>query len=84
MYRGGGRGGEKEANLSVWIWVGHLDDGSNGECTVGGDGHADGAVHLAWCSLVEGGDSEASGDGNGVSMARSLSTSASGERDMAA
>nr|GEZ00241.1 hypothetical protein [Tanacetum cinerariifolium] len=50
----------------------------------GGDGNVAGAVHLARRSLVEGGDSEASGDGDGVDMARSLSTSASGGKDMAA
>nr|GFC76860.1 hypothetical protein [Tanacetum cinerariifolium] len=37
-----------------------------------------------WCFLAEGGDSEASGDGGEVGMARSLSTSASGGKDMAA
>nr|GEZ04731.1 hypothetical protein [Tanacetum cinerariifolium] len=36
----------------------------------GGDGNASRAVHLAKCSLTEGGDSEASGDGDGVGMAR--------------
>nr|GFD30594.1 hypothetical protein [Tanacetum cinerariifolium] len=41
-----------------------------------------GAVHLARRSPAEGGDSEISGDGGGVGMARSLSTSASGGRDM--
>nr|GFA67262.1 hypothetical protein [Tanacetum cinerariifolium] len=50
----------------------------------GGDGSAAKAVHLARRSPVEGGDSEASGDGDGVGMARSLSTSASGGKDMAA
>nr|GFD56648.1 hypothetical protein [Tanacetum cinerariifolium] len=50
----------------------------------GGDGHADGAVHLARRSSAEGGDSETSGDGSGVDMARSLSTFAFGGRDMAA
>nr|GFD37218.1 hypothetical protein [Tanacetum cinerariifolium] len=48
-----------------------------------GDGNAAGAVHLAKRSPTEGGDSEASGYGDGVGMARSLSTSASGEKDMA-
>ncbi|GJT93881.1 hypothetical protein Tco_1082726 [Tanacetum coccineum] len=52
------------------------DDGSNGdECTGG-------AVHLARRSPAEGGDSEIGGDGDGVVMARSLSTSASNGRDM--
>ncbi|GKE03845.1 hypothetical protein Tco_1395863, partial [Tanacetum coccineum] len=46
--------------------------------TGGGDECAGGAVHLARCSPAEG------GDGDGVVMARSLSTSASGGRDMEA
>ncbi|GJT95526.1 hypothetical protein Tco_1091044, partial [Tanacetum coccineum] len=47
------------------------DDGSKGdECAGGGD------------ECAEGGDSEMGGDGDGVVMARSLSTSASGGRDM--
>nr|GFA89670.1 hypothetical protein [Tanacetum cinerariifolium] len=50
----------------------------------GGDGNAAGAVHLARRSPAEGADNEVSGDGNGVGMARSLSTSASGGKDMAA
>ncbi|GKD90449.1 hypothetical protein Tco_1365956 [Tanacetum coccineum] len=62
-----------DAILSVWIWVRHPGDG--GEC-------AGGAVHLARRSPAEGGDSEVGGDGDGVVMARSLSTSASGGRDM--
>nr|GEX43676.1 hypothetical protein [Tanacetum cinerariifolium] len=61
-----------------------LNDGSNGDGIGGGDGHADRAVHLARRSFVEGGDSEVIGDGGGVGMARSLSTSTSGGRDMAA
>ncbi|GJX58427.1 hypothetical protein Tco_0289817 [Tanacetum coccineum] len=52
------------------------DDGSNGDECAGG------AVHLARRSPAEGGDSEIGGDGDGVVMARSLSTSASGGRDM--
>ncbi|GKA87156.1 RNA-directed DNA polymerase, eukaryota, reverse transcriptase zinc-binding domain protein [Tanacetum coccineum] len=44
----------------------------------------DGAVHLARGSSAEGGDSEVSGDDGGVGMARSLSTSTSGGRDMEA
>ncbi|GJS29566.1 hypothetical protein Tco_0490186 [Tanacetum coccineum] len=40
------------------------------------------AMHLARRSPAEGGDSEIGGDGDGVVMARSLSTSASGGRDM--
>ncbi|GKF24093.1 hypothetical protein Tco_0076415, partial [Tanacetum coccineum] len=39
-------------------------------------------VHLARRSPTEGGDSETGGDGDGVVMARSLSTSASGGRDI--
>ncbi|GJY85477.1 hypothetical protein Tco_0499503 [Tanacetum coccineum] len=39
---------------------------------------------LGWTPDDEGGDSEISGDGGGVGMARSLSTSASGGRDMEA
>ncbi|GJR83369.1 hypothetical protein Tco_0154154 [Tanacetum coccineum] len=65
-------------------WVGHPDDGSNGDGTGGGDECTDIAVHLVRCSLAECGDSEVSGDGGGVGMARSLSTSASGRRDMEA
>ncbi|GJY01027.1 hypothetical protein Tco_0359179, partial [Tanacetum coccineum] len=64
----------------VWIWVGHPDDGSNGDGTGGGDECADGAVHLAKRSPAEGGDSKIGGDGGGVGMARSLSTYASGGR----
>ncbi|GKB97066.1 hypothetical protein Tco_0983203, partial [Tanacetum coccineum] len=60
------------------------DDGSNGDGTDGGDESACGAVHLARRSPAEGGDSEIGGDGDGVGMARSLSTSASGGRDMEA
>nr|GEX41794.1 hypothetical protein [Tanacetum cinerariifolium] len=58
---------------------GGYENGSNG-----GDGNAVGAVHLARHSFADGGDSEVSGDGDGVGMARSLSTSASGGRDMEA
>ncbi|GJR09631.1 hypothetical protein Tco_0792283 [Tanacetum coccineum] len=68
----------------VEVMVGHPDDGSNGDSTGGGDECPDGAVHLARCSPAEGGDSEIGGDGGGVGMARSLSTSASGGRDMEA
>nr|GEU95165.1 hypothetical protein [Tanacetum cinerariifolium] len=55
---------------------GYKDGGS------GGDGNAARAMHLARRSLAEGGNSEVSGDGGGVGIARSLSTSASGGRDM--
>nr|GFC78995.1 hypothetical protein [Tanacetum cinerariifolium] len=60
--------------------VGYVPSGGGS----GGDGNAAGAVHLARCYPTEGGDSEASGDGDGVGMARSLSTSAFGGKDMAA
>ncbi|GKF13259.1 hypothetical protein Tco_0054721, partial [Tanacetum coccineum] len=56
--------------------VGHPDDGSKGDECAGG------AMNLARHSLAESGDSEVGGDGDGVVMARSLSTSASGGRDM--
>nr|GFD08032.1 hypothetical protein [Tanacetum cinerariifolium] len=39
-------------------------------------------MHLARHSFTDGGDSEVSGDGGGVGMAKSLSTSASGGRDI--
>ncbi|GKB72979.1 hypothetical protein Tco_0934391 [Tanacetum coccineum] len=73
MYRDGGSGGR-----------GGDDDGSNGDGIGGGDECADGAVHLARRSLTEGGDSEVSGDGGRVGMARSLSISASGGKDIKA
>ncbi|GJU28097.1 putative reverse transcriptase domain-containing protein [Tanacetum coccineum] len=64
----------------------YRDGGSGGS---GGDGDgskggecAGGAMHLARRSLAEGGDSEMGGDGDGVVMARSISISASGGRDM--
>nr|GFA23676.1 hypothetical protein [Tanacetum cinerariifolium] len=41
-------------------------------------------LQSVWCSPAKGGDSEVSGDGDGVGVARSLSTSASGGKDMAA
>ncbi|GKA93948.1 hypothetical protein Tco_0815934 [Tanacetum coccineum] len=68
MYRDGGSGGS--------------DDGSKGDGTGGGNECAGGAMHLARSSPPEGGDSETGGDGDGVVMARNLSTSASGGRDM--
>ncbi|GKB41377.1 hypothetical protein Tco_0886319, partial [Tanacetum coccineum] len=64
--------------------VGHLDDCSNSDGTGGGDECTGGVVHLARRSLTEGGDSEIGGDGDGVVMARSVSTSAPGGRDMEA
>ncbi|GKF04165.1 hypothetical protein Tco_0034833 [Tanacetum coccineum] len=93
---GGGSGGDGNAAvttsirarvkaiLSVWIWVGHSDDGSNGDGTGGGDECVGGAMHLVRRSPAEGGDSEIGGDGDGVVMARNLLTSASGGRDMEA
>ncbi|GKA51014.1 hypothetical protein Tco_0744210, partial [Tanacetum coccineum] len=62
--------------MSVWIWVGHPDDGSKGDGTGGGDECAGGAMLLTRRSPAEGGDSEIGGDGDGLVMARSLSTSA--------
>nr|GEZ05845.1 hypothetical protein [Tanacetum cinerariifolium] len=56
----------------------------NGDGIGGGDGHADGVVHLARRSPAESGDSEVSGDGSGVGTARSLLTSASSGKDMEA
>ncbi|GJZ52918.1 hypothetical protein Tco_0607803 [Tanacetum coccineum] len=70
MYRDGGSGGS-----------GGDDDGGNGDGTGGGDECAGGAINLARRSPTKGGDSEIGGDGDGVVMARSLSTSASGGRD---
>ncbi|GKG45591.1 hypothetical protein Tco_0498037, partial [Tanacetum coccineum] len=64
------------------IWVGHPDDGSNGDDIGSGDECTGGAMHLARRSLAEGGDSEIGGDGDGVVMARSLSTYASSGRDI--
>ncbi|GJW77001.1 hypothetical protein Tco_0138683 [Tanacetum coccineum] len=66
----------------VEVMVGHPNNGSKGDGTGGGDECAGGVVHLARRSPAEGGDSEIGGDGDGVVMARSLSTSASGGRDM--
>ncbi|GKB86056.1 hypothetical protein Tco_0958328, partial [Tanacetum coccineum] len=48
----------------------------------GGDGCAGWAMLLTRRSPTEGGDSEIGGDGDGVVMARSLSTSAYDGRDM--
>ncbi|GJZ80492.1 hypothetical protein Tco_0645486 [Tanacetum coccineum] len=66
-----------DAILSVWILGWNPDDGrlKVSECACG-------AVHLARHSPTEGGDSEIGGDGDGVVMVKSLSTSASGGRDM--
>ncbi|GJW06442.1 hypothetical protein Tco_1568865 [Tanacetum coccineum] len=61
----------------------HPDDGSNGDGTGGGDNVQVGR-HLEGPSPAKDGDSEIGGDGDGVVMARSLSTSASGGRDMEA
>ncbi|GKF69187.1 hypothetical protein Tco_0202244, partial [Tanacetum coccineum] len=71
MYKDGGSGGSG-------------DDGSKGDGIGGGDKCAGGAMLLTRRPLAEGGDSETGGDGDGVVMARSLSTSASSGRDMEA
>ncbi|GKF81840.1 hypothetical protein Tco_0240442, partial [Tanacetum coccineum] len=72
MYRDGGSGGS-----------GGDDDGSSGdECAGDGDQCSCGAMLLTRHSPAEGGDSEMGGDGDGIVMARSLLTSASGGRDM--
>ncbi|GJR30576.1 hypothetical protein Tco_1106808 [Tanacetum coccineum] len=59
------------------------DDGSSGDGIGSGDECAGEAILLTRRSLAEGGDSEIGGDGDGVVIARSLSTSASSGRDMA-
>nr|GEX31354.1 hypothetical protein [Tanacetum cinerariifolium] len=67
--------------------ISSLRSTGGGMCRGGGrdgDGNAAGAVHLARRSPLEGGDCEVSGDGDGVGIARSLSTSASDEKDVAA
>nr|GEW99515.1 hypothetical protein [Tanacetum cinerariifolium] len=66
-----------EAILSVRVWVRHPDGGIGG-----GEECLDGAVNLARRSPADGGDSEVSGDGSGVGMARSLSTSTAGGKDV--
>ncbi|GKF96312.1 hypothetical protein Tco_0289047 [Tanacetum coccineum] len=71
MYREGDSGGS-----------GGDDDGSKGDGTGGGNECAGGAMLLTRCSPAEGGDSDLGGDGDGVVMARSLSTFAPGGRDM--
>ncbi|GJV92228.1 hypothetical protein Tco_1540041 [Tanacetum coccineum] len=73
MHRDGGSGGS-----------GGDGDGSNGDGIGGGDDCVGRVVHLARRSPTEGGDSEIGGDGDGVVMARSLTTSATGRRDMKA
>ncbi|GKG13492.1 hypothetical protein Tco_0350452, partial [Tanacetum coccineum] len=73
------RGGCSDSGISsLWSTCGGMyrDGGSGGSEGEGG------AMHLARCSPSEGGDSEIGGDGDGVVLARSLSTSASGGRDM--
>ncbi|GJX53962.1 hypothetical protein Tco_0282331 [Tanacetum coccineum] len=73
MYRDGGSGGSGgDSNETMMVVM------VNG--TSGGDECAGGAMHLARRSPAEGGDSEIGGDG--VVMARSLSTSASGGSDI--
>ncbi|GKG02033.1 hypothetical protein Tco_0306738 [Tanacetum coccineum] len=76
IYRDGGSGGG-DGNA-----VGHPYDGSNGDGIGSGDECTGGAVHLARRSPAEGGDNEIGGDGDGVVIVGSLSTSASGGRDM--
>ncbi|GKG18149.1 hypothetical protein Tco_0372447, partial [Tanacetum coccineum] len=61
---------------------GMYSDGGSGDGIGSGDECAGGAVHLARRFPAEGGDSEIGGDGDGVVMARSLSTSVSGGRDI--
>ncbi|GKE24298.1 hypothetical protein Tco_1435810 [Tanacetum coccineum] len=73
MYRDGGSGGS-----------GGDGGGSNGDGMGSGGECAGEAMHLERHSPAKGGDSEIGGDGDGVVMARSLSTSASGGRDMEA
>ncbi|GKG08712.1 hypothetical protein Tco_0334544 [Tanacetum coccineum] len=79
------RGGCSDSGISSLRSTGDgmgRDGGSGGNG--GGGNAADGAMHLARRSPAEGGDSEMGGDGDGVVMARSLSTSASGGRDIEA
>nr|GFB24286.1 hypothetical protein [Tanacetum cinerariifolium]GFB25151.1 hypothetical protein [Tanacetum cinerariifolium] len=67
--------------------ISSLRSTGGGMCRGGGsgvDGNVDEAVHLARRSPVKGGNSEVSGDGDEVGMARSLSTYAFGGKDMAA
>ncbi|GKG27705.1 hypothetical protein Tco_0406032, partial [Tanacetum coccineum] len=71
MYRDGGSGGSVGA-----------DDGSNGDGIGSGDKCKGGAMLLTRRSPAEGGDSKIGGYGDGVVMARSLSTSAFSGRDM--
>nr|GEY37091.1 hypothetical protein [Tanacetum cinerariifolium] len=76
---GGGVGMARSLSTSASLRStsgGGYEDGGSG-C----DSNVAGAMHLARRSLADGGDSEVSGDGGGVGMARSLSTSASGRRD---
>ncbi|GJW22592.1 hypothetical protein Tco_0733979 [Tanacetum coccineum] len=76
MYRDGGSGGSGGS--------GGDDDGSNGDGICSGYECAGGVMLLTRRSPAEGGDSEIGGDGDGVVMARSLSTSTSGGGDMKA
>ncbi|GKF29351.1 hypothetical protein Tco_0095693 [Tanacetum coccineum] len=79
------RGGRSNSGISSLRSIGggmYRDGGSGGDG--GGDECADRVVHLARRSPAEGGDSEIGGNGGGVGMARSLSTLASGGRDMEA
>nr|GEU92428.1 hypothetical protein [Tanacetum cinerariifolium] len=80
--------GESEAQNglpdSILLRIPSLWSTGGGMCRGGGSGDASRAVHLARRSPAEGGDSEASGDGDGVGMAKSLLASASSGNDMAA
>ncbi|GJX54930.1 hypothetical protein Tco_0284827 [Tanacetum coccineum] len=71
---------EPRANKHDLLRGGCLESGISSYGPTGGDG----AVHLARRSPTKGGDSEIGGDGGGVGMARSLSTSTSVGRDMEA
>ncbi|GJT53715.1 hypothetical protein Tco_0988769 [Tanacetum coccineum] len=71
MYRDGGSGGSGGDDLGR-----SPDDGSKGDGTCGGDECAGRAMLLTRRSPAEGGNSEIGGDGDGLVMARSLSTSA--------
>ncbi|GJX33916.1 hypothetical protein Tco_0245473 [Tanacetum coccineum] len=79
----------------VMVWV---RDGGSGVVAVGGNAGSYASMRAGWMAIMsvwicnaprtrspaEGGDSEIGGDGDGVVMVRSLSTSASGGRDMEA
>ncbi|GJS43420.1 hypothetical protein Tco_0568463 [Tanacetum coccineum] len=71
MYRDGGSGGSGGDGNAAVICINESLSG-RGACTLSKALHTRGS----------GGDSEIGGDGDGVVMARSLSTSAPGGRDM--